>query len=108
MLFDLEKCSAPCINKIDKNKHDDLVKQLESFLRNESNDQYDILINKMNQEADLQNFEMAKFYRNKVNLLNIFQYNGISISKQSLSVDSFSINFYGEKIILGYSQIFIF
>jgi excinuclease ABC subunit C len=105
MLFDLEKCSAPCINKIDKNKHDDLVKQLESFLRNESNDQYDILIKKMNQEADLQNFEMAKFYRNKVNLLNIFQYNGISISKQSLSVDSFSINFYGEKIILGYSQI---
>ena len=65
MLFDLEKCSAPCINKIDKNKHDDLVKQLESFLRNESNDQYDILIKKMNQEADLQNFEMAKFYRIK-------------------------------------------
>jgi excinuclease ABC subunit C len=105
MLFDLDKCSAPCIGKIDKTKHYDLVKQLESFLRNESKDKNDILINKMTEAAENENFEMAKYYRNKINLLNSFQYNGISISNPTYSADSFSINQYGDKMILGYSQI---
>lgn len=105
ILFDLEKCSAPCIGKIDKLNHGNLVKQLESFLRNESKDNNDILINKMTEAAELENFEMAKYYRNKINLLNSFQYNGVSISNTTLSADSFSLRYVGEKIILGYSQI---
>ncbi len=69
LLFHIEKCSAPCVKKIDKKNYDDLVSDLLSFLDGNSKTIVDGLREEMSIASGKQDYEHAARTRDKI--LNI-------------------------------------
>ena len=69
LLFHIEKCSAPCVEKIDKKNYDDLVGDLLSFLDGNSKTIVDDLREEMSIASGKQDYEHAARTRDKI--LNI-------------------------------------
>lgn len=103
-LFDLGKCTAPCINKINTEEYNDLVNKVILFLNNERNTEIKDLEDKMHKSSNNEDYQLAKFYRNKIHLLNIFLKNNIEFNDLDVNTDAFSIKSIYGKSILGYAQ----
>ncbi|MEC7909410.1 MAG: excinuclease ABC subunit UvrC [Actinomycetota bacterium] len=69
LLFHIDKCSAPCVDKITKKEYDSLVSDLLSFLDGNSKTIVDNLREEMSIASDKQEYENAARVRDKI--LNI-------------------------------------
>lgn len=104
MLYDIGKCSAPCISKINNLEYHKLVKNTKKFLNNKRNNEINNLEIKMNNASKIEDYSLAKYYRDKLNFLKIFMNNDYLNIEIPIDTDAFSIvSLYG-KSVLGYAQ----
>ena len=66
LLFHIDKCSAPCVDKITKKEYDSLVSDLLSFLDGNSKTIVDNLREEMSIASDKQEYENAARVRDKI------------------------------------------
>ena len=69
MLYQIKKCSAPCVGKINKNQYANDVKKADKLLSNQSNEVLEKLQTNMVKESNKQNYEVAAKIRDKIILI---------------------------------------
>jgi len=81
LLFQIKRCSGPCVGKIEKKDYLSLVKDSLEFLSAGSQKIQSRLAIKMEKESNQQNYEIAAQYRDRIRALtNIQARQGINIS----------------------------
>ena len=70
MLYQIQRCSAPCTNKISAEEYNEQIALVKKFLNGEINQLIDSLSKKMNDLATLMKFEEASVIRDEIFLLN--------------------------------------
>ena len=68
--YQIKRCSAPCVNLIDKAQYDDNVEQAVAFLNGKSGQLQATLTQKMHKSAENMHFEQAVFYRDRLTMLS--------------------------------------
>jgi len=68
--YSLGQCSAPCTNKITELEYNKIVDEVIDFLNGNTKKIEQILTNKMQNSANLENFESAIVYKNQLEMLN--------------------------------------
>ncbi len=68
--YSLGECSAPCTNRISKEDYDKIVLDVIDFLNGDTKKVKEILIDKMNKSAEVENFERAIIFKEQLNMLN--------------------------------------
>jgi excinuclease ABC subunit C len=63
LLAHIDRCSAPCVGKIDESGHRDLVKQLMSFMSGNSKEIMTDIARRMNEASASQDYEQASVLR---------------------------------------------
>ncbi len=63
LLAHIDRCSAPCVGKIDESSHRDLVKQLMSFMSGNSKEIMTDIARRMNEASVSQDYEQASVLR---------------------------------------------
>ena len=63
LYYHLGQCLAPCINKIEEEKYDELRNEISSFLSGNNSKQYNEIKSKMLKASEELNFELAKEYK---------------------------------------------
>lgn len=66
LYFQLKLCPGPCFTSITKDKYLENIKQIELFLKGETNELQKQLKEKMNKAANEKNFEQAALWRDKL------------------------------------------
>ncbi|MFX1573234.1 MAG: excinuclease ABC subunit UvrC [Promethearchaeota archaeon] len=67
LYFQLKLCPGPCFTKITKQEYLDNVKRIEMFLKGETSDLKKQIEEKMQNASKAQEFELAAFWRDKLN-----------------------------------------
>ena len=70
LLFQIKRCSAPCVGAIEKSAYDALVAEAEGFLSGKSNEVKAELARAMEQAADAMQFEDAGRIRDRIRALS--------------------------------------
>jgi len=79
MLYQIKRCSAPCVNKIKKEEYDTLVGQATAFLSGKSRQIQEQLITEMQELSLKMHFEKASIIRDRIKALTLVQQqNGIA------------------------------
>ncbi|HXR96063.1 MAG TPA: excinuclease ABC subunit UvrC [Rhizomicrobium sp.] len=73
LLFQIKRCSAPCVGRVDETGYRELVEEAESFLAGKSRIVQDALIGEMNQAADALDFERAARLRDRLKAMSQIQ-----------------------------------
>jgi excinuclease ABC subunit C len=73
LLFQIKRCSAPCVGRIDESGYRELVEEAERFLTGKSRGVQDALIAEMNQSADALDFERAARLRDRLKAMSHIQ-----------------------------------
>lgn len=73
LLYQIKRCSAPCVKYIEKNDYDVLVNQAIAFLKGESSTIQTQLAQKMHEASDKLEYEQAKIYRDRIRALTNIQ-----------------------------------
>lgn len=73
LLYDIKRCSGPCVGHITQKSYDVLVKQALSFLRGHSQTIQKKITQQMNKESQEQNYERAALLRDRLQALNNIQ-----------------------------------
>src|SRR6185312_8802342 len=73
LLFQIKRCSAPCVGRVDETGYRELVEDAESFLAGKSRIVQDALIGEMNQAADALDFERAARLRDRLKAMSQIQ-----------------------------------
>ena len=88
--YHIERCKAPCINKITKEEYHVIIKEVIDFLNGNDKIVKEKLEKKMYYFAEREEFEQAKFYRDTLlSLEKILRKQSIPF-KQDLDIDVFS------------------
>src|ERR1700757_1158150 len=66
LLFQIKRCSAPCVGRIDETGYRELVEEAENFLTGKSRIVQDALIAEMTQASDALDFERAARLRDRL------------------------------------------
>ena len=69
MLYQIKKCSAPCVGKIEENKYNREVKRADKLLSNQSTEVIEKLQIQMLKESNNQHYELAAKIRDKIILI---------------------------------------
>ncbi len=69
LLFDIGKCSAPCVDAVNDDDYRKLVKGLMSFLNGDIKEVVDVLNNQMNQASKNQEYEKAATVRDRLSAI---------------------------------------
>ncbi len=77
LLFQIKRCSAPCVGKVGKEEYKKLVDESIKFLSGKSFDLNKDLVEKMMEASQNLNFELAASLRDRVKALNHIQSNQI-------------------------------
>ena len=105
ILYQIKRCSAPCVGLIDNNNYKELVENAISFLSGKNSEIKNKLIDEMKLESKLQNYEKAALVRDRISALS-------KISNEKYSdlnnKDNFDIIFLKQKIDLISIHIFFF
>jgi excinuclease ABC subunit C len=105
ILYQIKRCSAPCVGLISKGKYTNLVRNAISFLDGKDPRAKEKLINEMKNESDSQNYEKAARLRDRIRALS-------KISNEKYSDlnnrENFDIIFLKEKHNLISIHIFFF
>jgi excinuclease ABC subunit C len=73
LLFQIKRCSAPCVNRIDLGGYHELVKEAESFLNGKSQAVQNDLKAEMTQASDAMDFEAAAKLRDRLKAMSNIQ-----------------------------------
>jgi excinuclease ABC subunit C len=73
LLFQIKRCSAPCVRRIDEFGYGELVREAERFLEGKSRAVQTELIKHMNQASEALDFERAARLRDRVRAMNQIQ-----------------------------------
>ena len=69
MLYQIKRCSAPCVGKIKKENYDALVGQAQAFLTGKSRDIQDALVAEMQELSLKMQYEKARVIRDRIRAL---------------------------------------
>jgi excinuclease ABC subunit C len=73
LLFQIKRCSAPCVGRIDEGGYRELVHEAELFLDGKSRAVQDELVEDMNKASEALDFERAARFRDRVRAMNQIQ-----------------------------------
>jgi len=73
LLYQIKRCSAPCVGRIEKDEYAELVDDARSFLSGKSTDVQKKLGHAMEQASENLDFEMAAVYRDRLKALTFIQ-----------------------------------
>src|SRR5580698_9311012 len=73
LLFQIKRCSAPCVGRIDETGYRELVREAELFLDGKSRVVQDELLGEMNLASEALDFERAARLRDRVRAMNQIQ-----------------------------------
>jgi len=73
LLFQIKRCSAPCVNRIDAAGYHELVEEAENFLRGKSQAVQDLLKAEMTKASDAMDFEAAAKLRDRLKAMSHIQ-----------------------------------
>jgi len=73
LLYQIKRCSAPCTNEISPEDYRQLVKQARQFLSGSNQDIQGELAQQMQTASDVQDFELAAEYRDRIRALTYIQ-----------------------------------
>jgi excinuclease ABC subunit C len=71
--YQINRCCAPCVNKISKADYDDLVLEVKAFLAGKNQKLQETLSSKMEQLSDTMQFEKAAKIRDRIKALSYVQ-----------------------------------
>jgi excinuclease ABC subunit C len=69
LLADIGKCSAPCVGRVDQTEHQEIAKELVSFMNGMDPKQVEILQERMEKASEAQNYELAARLRDNIGAL---------------------------------------
>ena len=81
LLYQIKRCSAPCVGRIDKAGYDRLVAEARGFLSGESKQVQEGFARRMQELSDRQEFESAAFVRDRIRALTQVQ------GRQDISIE---------------------
>lgn len=73
LLYQIKRCSAPCVGKINKENYRETVKEVIDFLEGKNTNIQEELSKKMQQASNDENFEQAILYRERIRALTGIQ-----------------------------------
>jgi excinuclease ABC subunit C len=73
LLYQIKRCSAPCVGRIGKEDYDELVEDAKAFLAGKSTGVQSRLSKSMAEAAERQDFELAVVYRDRLRALTYIQ-----------------------------------
>jgi excinuclease ABC subunit C len=73
LLFQIKRCSAPCVGRVDETGYRELVEETESFLNGKSRAVQDAMIKEMTQASDALDFENAARLRDRLKAMSQIQ-----------------------------------
>jgi len=73
LLFQIKRCSGPCVGKVSRPDYDELVREARSFLSGKSQDIQRRLSTQMQAAADALDYETAAIYRDRIRALTQIQ-----------------------------------
>ncbi|QNM83135.1 excinuclease ABC subunit UvrC [Sphingomonas sabuli] len=73
LLYQIRRCSAPCVGRISESDYDELVKDAKAFLAGRSTGVQERLGKQMAAAADKQDYELAAVYRDRLRALTYIQ-----------------------------------
>jgi len=105
LLFQIKRCSAPCVGRIDQNGYAELVREAEQFLSGKSRAVQELLIAEMTKAAAATKFEEAARLRDRIRAMSHIQLNqGINPSTFA-DADVFALHAQGGETCV---QVFFF
>ena len=69
LMFQIKRCSAPCVGKISRDEYASLVEEAFNFLTGNSQNIHDTMAERMNGAAERLDFETAAAYRDRIRAL---------------------------------------
>jgi excinuclease ABC subunit C len=81
LLYQIKRCSGPCVGRIDKAGYDRLVEEARGFLSGQSKDVQEQFARRMQELSDQQKFESAAFVRDRIRALTQVQ------GRQDISIE---------------------
>ena len=103
--YEIKRCSAPCVGKIDNKSYNQLVEQSEEFLIGRNTDIKKNLIKQMEKASKNQDYEKAALFRDRIQALRtITQEQYVSLKNK----DNFDLIGIFKKIDLVCIQVFFF
>lgn len=75
LLYQIKRCSAPCVDRIDREGYAELVSEAQAFLGGKSISVQEKLGKQMEAAAEAMDFEMAAVYRDRLKALTFIQGN---------------------------------
>jgi excinuclease ABC subunit C len=73
ILYQIKRCSGPCVKKLDKAEYKPLVEQVKAFLSGKSKDLQQALSLEMKSASDVMDYEKAALYRDRIKALTFVQ-----------------------------------
>src|SRR5690242_17688791 len=73
LLYQIKRCSAPCVGRIDAHDYDELVDDAKAFLAGKSTNVQSRLSKQMALAAEKQDYELAAVYRDRLRALTYIQ-----------------------------------
>ncbi|HSR00782.1 MAG TPA: excinuclease ABC subunit UvrC [Sphingomicrobium sp.] len=73
LLYQIKRCSAPCVGRIGKEEYDELVEDAKAFLAGKSTGVQARLSKQMAQAAEKRDYELAAVYRDRLRALTYIQ-----------------------------------
>jgi excinuclease ABC subunit C len=105
LLFQIKRCSAPCVGRVDQAGYSELVREAELFLNGKSRVVQDDLARDMNKASEALDFELAARLRDRIRAMSHVQLNqGINPSTFS-DADVFALHAQGGETCI---QVFFF
>jgi len=86
----LDKCLAPCTGKVSSSDYKEEIKKVMEFLKGNDKEIEKILTNKMLHFSELENYEVALNYKNKLDVLHKIVKKQVSFVPQDYNLDFFT------------------
>ncbi len=77
LLYQIKRCSAPCVGRIDEAGYAELVADAEAFLDGKGSGVQAKLAQEMNKAAEAMDYEMAAVYRDRLKAMTFVQNSGV-------------------------------
>ncbi len=73
LMYQIKRCSAPCVGKISKEDYRKLVDEAVAFIENKSNNLREKMTQKMQEASERQDYETAMMFRDRIQALTSVQ-----------------------------------
>ncbi len=73
MLYQIKRCSGPCVNKVSKTDYDEMISETRAFLEGKSTDIQKKFAQSMQEASSAMEYEAAAVYRDRLNALTQIQ-----------------------------------